>query len=225
MATKRQGVHDNLELHFVLMPFKIIYLSFLLGLMFVTISLGSLYCFCNDIELTNMLHLYFQSRFDNSNMHQITASYFFRSVDWLVFDLTKIRDALIYSYPSDSFWFKYQLFLKQHTEGLNHFVLAAKVLSFRAGIVATYIVFLAPLLFFVAAFDGLSQRAIRRDNIGRESAGIYHRVKYWNRGITILLILVLLATPVYISAQWYIPSVVLWAILAQTTFKFYKKYI
>ena len=60
-------------------------------------------------------------------------------------------------------------------------------LMMRAGMIQTMLPTLA-LVYFVAIFDGIVARWIRRVSGGRESSTIYHRAKYVHAvGVTLLL--------------------------------------
>ena len=225
MATKRAAVHDNLELHFIALPFKLAYVYGLLTLTVFLIATAMLCYFTTPQELQTILDRYLRTRMDGADWHQAIGAKIYTFLNWLLLELTQIRAVMGATYQPQTAYFNLQKFLFSHAEGLNQFVLALKVMSYRIGVLCTYTLFLAPLLFVVAMFDGAGQRAIRRDNIGRESAGIYHRVKYWNRASTILFIQFFVAAPFFINPQFFVVPVLVWACFVTTTFKYYKKYL
>jgi len=66
-------------------------------------------------------------------------------------------------------------------------MIGTQTLAVRAGMIQTMLPTLA-LAYFVAIFDGLVARWIRRVSGGRESSTIYHRAKYVHAvGVTLLL--------------------------------------
>lgn len=85
----------------------------------------------------------------------------------------------------------------------------------------------AALLFYLAGFyDGLVERAIRRDCGGRESATIYHRAKYLQLLGLCIASLLFVAWPgpvAYPAAPLLIGGAT--GVLARIQWKFYKKYL
>ena len=81
------------------------------------------------------------------------------------------------------------------------------------------------LEFETALFDGLMQCKIRQKNASRESAGIYHRAKYWRTGLVSLVILIYLCLPIAIPHYLLLVPIGLLASLVFIQAKFLKKYL
>jgi integrating conjugative element membrane protein (TIGR03747 family) len=82
------------------------------------------------------------------------------------------------------------------------------------------------ILGFVGLVDGLSQREIRRAELGRESSYLFHMLRKWVfRGI-ILLVLLWIAAPFSIQPQViFLPMSVLFAFMISLTAQRFKKYL
>jgi hypothetical protein len=104
-------------------------------------------------------------------------------------------------------------------------MLGTQLVGLRAGILIRFLP-LFILLYVVGATDGVSQRAIRQAQAGRESASLYHRAKYAQ--------VVVLATGVVGVLVW--PAPVCWGlcslstavavgVLAAGQWAFYKKHV
>lgn len=104
-------------------------------------------------------------------------------------------------------------------------MLSTQLVGLRAGILIRFLPLLI-LLYAIGATDGVSQRAIRQAQAGRESASLYHRAKYAQ--------VVVVATGVGGVLVW--PTPVSWglcslsvsvfvAVLAAGQWAFYKKHV
>ena len=100
-----------------------------------------------------------------------------------------------------------------------------KVLGLRAGILMRFLPLVA-LLYAVGSADGLSQRAIRRAQAARESASLYHRVKFAQVVVLALGGSAVLVWPAPVA--WGLcgsVAAVLVGVLAAVQWTFYKKHI
>lgn len=82
------------------------------------------------------------------------------------------------------------------------------------------------ILGLIGLVDGLSQREIRRAELGRESSYIFHMLRKWIFKIIILLMFGWLVLPVVPSPQMvFIPLSVLFGIMISMTSQRFKKYL
>lgn len=104
-------------------------------------------------------------------------------------------------------------------------MLGTQLVGLRAGILVRFLPLMA-FLYAVGLTDGLSQRAVRRSQAARESAGLYHRAKYAQ--------VVIVVSGVVGALVWPAPVVwghcaavfcVLIAMLAAGQWAFYKKHV
>ena len=131
---------------------------------------------------------------------------------------------LLESNPGDiGYSFKEQ-FLEPNRGYLERFDQVIRIISLRLGNIAFLSIF-ALYLSLLAVIDGLVQRRIRQENASRESAGIYHRAKYWRTGIVSTSLILYLSTPFPISPLWLLIPVCGGAGMLYLQAKYLKKYL
>jgi len=82
------------------------------------------------------------------------------------------------------------------------------------------------MVYGVALFDGLTQRAMRRASGGRESASLYHRAKHLQLGLLAMLGAVSLLIPVSMDPRWlWAPVALVLAVLSRMQWTYYKKHL
>lgn len=91
---------------------------------------------------------------------------------------------------------------------------------------AAGVLWLVVLVWVIGLTDGLSERAMRRECAGRESANLYHRAKYFHFfGLPVALAMYC-TLPFNISpALMFYPIVLATAMLSRMQWKYYKKYL
>ena len=94
----------------------------------------------------------------------------------------------------------------------------------RLGNIAFLSIF-ASYLSLLAVIDGFVQRRIRQENASRESAGIYHRAKYWRTGIVSTSSVLYLSAPFPVSPLWLLIPVCGGAGMLYLQAKYLKKYL
>ena len=100
-----------------------------------------------------------------------------------------------------------------------------QLLGVRAGMLARYVPLLC-LLYWVGMVDGLTQRAVRRVQGGRESAGLYHRAKFFQLSIVVLGTMALLVWPWPVAWGWSCGlAAVLVGLMAGVQWAYYKKHL
>ncbi len=117
-----------------------------------------------------------------------------------------------------------QKYLVPHANILEKLMQTLKLISLRLGYIA-YFVWFALIFNMVAVVDGFMVRAIRQQNASRESAGLYHRAKYWRSGILWLGMTLFLAWPTAVSPYWLFIPTVGFALLVWLQAKYLKKYL
>jgi len=131
---------------------------------------------------------------------------------------------LLESNPGDiGYSFKEQ-FLEPNRSYLERFDQVIRIISLRLGNIAFLSIF-ALYLSLLAVIDGLVQRRIRQENASRESAGIYHRAKYWRTGIVSTSSVLYLSTPFSVSPLWLLIPVCGGAGMLYLQAKYLKKYL
>jgi hypothetical protein len=96
-----------------------------------------------------------------------------------------------------------------------------------AGIRLSTLVNMLPLIlliYFVAYYDGLTERKIRTLSAGRESDSIYHRAKYAHYFLIVLLVSLYPVLPIVIKPVWTMPLILCGAVLVYLQTWYYKKY-
>lgn len=115
-------------------------------------------------------------------------------------------------------------FLEPNRRHLERFDQALRIISLRLGNAVFFALF-ALYLAIPALTDGFVQRRIRQENASRESAGIYHRAKYWRIGILSAGLLAYLSWPTVTSPLWLMLPVGALEAMIYLQAKFLKKYL
>ena len=115
-------------------------------------------------------------------------------------------------------------FLEPNRRHLERFDQALRIISLRLGNAVFFAMF-ALYLAVPALADGFVQRRIRQENASRESAGIYHRAKYWRIGILSAGLLAYLSWPTVVSPLWLILPIGALETMIYLQAKLLKKYL
>ncbi|TDR30494.1 DUF4400 domain-containing protein [Hydromonas duriensis] len=219
-SNQRATLYEHRNLHYLLSPFKLVYVYVLALLLVVVIAFTSLYAFTEIKNLGEILKATMANTLEQQGNVFKYADWIYKHLNALLFDATNIREALNVRDKGSS----YQRFWVEHINVLQKLDWSAKVISMRMATVADgMIVFYIPLL-ILAAFDGFTMRSIRRACIGRESSSLYHRFKYWARAVLIMGIGLYICSPYYMPAWFFIVVCIGSAVLSALVFRFYKKY-
>lgn len=225
MANNNGWYMNSLPLKFLFHPFKTAYVFFVIVLLiFGSSMIAQTYFHQPSLlqqEIQQMSSGSLNSKADDVNIQVAKISY--SALNTLFFDWTYINTALKAQKESDS-GYQFKQVLLPYMEVLRHFDETLKVISIRLGNISLFIG-LSIIFFVVACIDGLTMRAIRQKNASRESAGIYHRAKYWRVGITWLSILIYLSLPISINPYWLIFPISFVAIMIFLQAKYLKKYL
>jgi len=110
-------------------------------------------------------------------------------------------------------------------EAIEVAMIGTQLLGVRLAMLAM----LAPILvliYLVAGFDGLTQRAIRRASGGRESASLYHRAKHLQVALIAIGLLTGLLWPATIDIRWIgLPLAAILGALTRLQWAYYKKHL
>lgn len=158
-----------------------------------------------------------------SNINIQIAKISYSALNTIFFEWTYINTALKAKKEDDA-GYRFKQVLLPYSEILRHFDETLKVIAIRLGNISLFLG-LAMILFGAALIDGLTMRAIRQKNASRESAGIYHRAKYWRVGITWLSVLVYLSLPISINPYWLMVPIAFVALMVFLQAKYLKKYL
>lgn len=231
MAAKSSGWYMNsLPLKFLFSPFKALYTIFLIILVIFGVSLISQNYFKSDSlleqEVKQLSTIGTKPIIDGNTTLAINTTVSrktYKALSTVFFDWTFVNTALKARSEND-FGYKFKNYLMPRIELLQHFDDTLKVIAIRIGNISLYLG-LALLLYTLAAIDGLIMRAIRQQNASRESAGIYHRAKYWRVGVTWLSIMIYLCMPFAIHPYILLLPILIsaWMIFLQA--KYLKKYL
>ncbi len=151
------------------------------------------------------------------------ARYAYSAFSTVFFEWSQINRALNSNLPGD-FGYGIGQTLKAHIGYLQRFDDTLKIIAVRLGNAALFALF-ALFLTLLGLIDGLVQRRIRQENAGRESAGLYHRAKYWRSGIAWSSLLVYLCLPVAVSPLWLTLPAIAAAVMTFLQAKYLKKYL
>lgn len=230
MAAKNSGWYMNsLSLKFLFSPFKAFYTLFLIIITIFGLSLmtqtyfhqpsliGQELKYVNELESTPLLSD------APSTVNLKVAKAVYHGLSTLFFDATGINKSIA-STDENEFGYRFKKYWQTHYQQLQHLDDTLKVIAIRIGNITIFIG-----LFFVlsilAVIDGLVMRAIRQKNASRESAGIYHRAKYWRAGITWLTLMLYLCTPIAVSPYILAIPICLSAYMTFLQMKYLKKYL
>ncbi|WP_241158679.1 DUF4400 domain-containing protein [Neisseria yangbaofengii] len=217
---------------FLLSPFKAIYTVFLILLIIFGLSLATQ----NYLQAPDLLEQEL-SRLKAINQDQATlwqhrpseqlnttvARTSYRTLSTVFFEWSQINKALSAQSESDE-GYQFKNYLIPRLDLLKHFDKTLQVISIRIGNICLFIG-LAALLYILALIDGLVMRRIRQENASRESAGIYHRAKYWRSGIIWLSILFYLCSPIVLSPYWLLVPILSSTYMVFLQAKYLKKYL
>ena len=104
-------------------------------------------------------------------------------------------------------------------------MLSTQLVGLRAGILIRFLPLLI-LLYAIGATDGVSQRAIRQAQAGRESASLYHRAKYAQIVVLATGVVGVLVWPAPVSwGLYFLSTAVAVGVLAAGQWAFYKKHV
>ena len=104
-------------------------------------------------------------------------------------------------------------------------MLATQLVGLRAGILIRFLPMLI-LMYAVGVTDGMSQRAIRQAQAGRESASLYHRAKYAQVVVLATGVVGVLMWPAPVSwGLYFLSTAVAVGVLAAGQWAFYKKHV
>lgn len=131
---------------------------------------------------------------------------------------------LLATSPEDIGYNIKEQFLESNRYYLERFDQTLRIIALRLGN-AAFIGLFALYLCIPVLTDGLVQRRIRQDNASRESAGIYHRAKYWRTGMVSCSLLGYLACPWPISPLWLLVPVGVVSAMVYLQAKYLKKYL
>lgn len=230
MAKTTSGWYMNsLALKFLFTPFKIFYTLFLIILVIFGMSLLTQTYFHQPSlisqETKQLEQLGIQASLQTSGkpVNIRVAEKTYRGLATVFYEWTTVNQALAAQNEQDD-GYKFKMFLTKRYELIRHFDSTLKVIAIRIGNLSLF-AGLAILYFVVAVTDGLVMRAIRQKNASRESAGIYHRAKYWRVGITYIGIMFYLCLPFAVHPYWLFLPVGLCAAALFLQAKYLKKYL
>ncbi|MGB4882838.1 MAG: DUF4400 domain-containing protein [Neisseria sp.] len=218
---------EALSVRSLFAPFKMaLTLLFIVGILFAFSLVAQSWFHQPNLleqELVYTQVIFGQSRSDNPSFHILMIRYFYNALYWLFFDVTGVK-AIFEDVPINDFQQIIVNSLYSYKDNLEILNQTLKIISIRLGNLFAYLP-LFVCLASVALFDGLMQRKIRQQNASRESAGIYHRAKYWRTGLVSLVTLAYLCAPVAIPHYLLLFPIVCLAILIFIQAKFLKKYL
>ena len=235
MAKTASGwLYNSLILNFITQPFRWgLVMIIAIGIVFGS-SIISQSCFGTadelDAEIESLNQQAAQTGFlslekKTSEPVNVTVT---RGSYWLLhgvfFEVTQINRAWQAQQEDEFGYAMKQRFLIPQAEKLARFDRTLKLISVRIGHLS-YFIGLALLLSAIGLVDGFVARAIRQKNVGRESAGLYHRAKYWRTGILWFSMIIYLASPVALSANWLFLPCLAYAALVWLQAKYLKKYL
>ena len=233
MATKGDGVWtmNSLVLKFLFLPFRwLTIICMVILIVFGTSILTQGYLNTDEALNEEMAQVSQFARNDtkiNDSSVPVTlkvSGMTYRTMDKVFFGWTGVHKAMAARSESDSGYSLKQKILLPNLVILKQVDTSLRMVSIRIGYIIWFVYF-AMIVSFVALVDGLVARAVRQKNAGRESAGLYHRAKYWRSGILWLSISFYLAWPVSISPFWLFIPCLGYAFLIWMQAKYLKKYL
>lgn len=197
MANNNGWYMNSLPLKFLFHPFKTAYVFLVMILLiFGSSMVAQTYFHQPSLLPQEMQQINSGSLKTQSNINIQIAKISYSALNTIFFEWTYINTALKAKKEDDA-GYRFKQVLLPYSEILRHFDETLKVIAIRLGNISLFLG-LAMILFGAALIDGLTMRAIRQKNASRESAGIYHRAKYWRVGITWLSVLVYLLSLIHI---------------------------
>lgn len=224
MATKnRRAVVDSSELKFLLKPFwrGMVYIITMFTLMVLSLSI---LCIFSDTNSLKAIIVQQKASLSTIGFLVPISTKIYLFFDWVFFDLTQIKSALSKAVNSQDPGQFYQIFVIKNYELWTKLSYALQVTALRVTSLLIYASTIGVVLYLVGVSDGYCGRSIRRERLGRESASLYHRLKYLNFSMIMLGLEVYMSATIYIGQQFVILFMVFSAIIVSTQFKFYKKY-
>lgn len=215
---------NSLPLKFLFHPFKTAYVFLVMILLiFGSSMVAQTYFHQPSLLPQEMQQINSGSLKTQSNINIQIAKISYSALNTIFFEWTYINTALKAKKEDDA-GYRFKQVLLPYSEILRHFDETLKVIAIRLGNISLFLG-LAMILFGAALIDGLTMRAIRQKNASRESAGIYHRAKYWRVGITWLSVLVYLSLPISINPYWLMVPIAFVALMVFLQAKYLKKYL
>lgn len=224
MANNNGWYMNSLPLKFLFHPFKTAYVFLVMILLiFGSSMVAQTYFHQPSLLPQEMQQINSGSLKTQSNINIQIAKISYSALNTIFFEWTYINTALKAKKEDDA-GYRFKQVLLPYSEILRHFDETLKVIAIRLGNISLFLG-LAMILFGAALIDGLTMRAIRQKNASRESAGIYHRAKYWRVGITWLSVLVYLSLPISINPYWLMVPIAFVALMVFLQAKYLKKYL
>lgn len=220
----KDTVFEAVELRLIMSPFRKIMVYFLAAIFLATISVFALFFFVDKEHTIYLLSQYHNSEINQVSLMKQLSKSVYEYLHWLCFDLTQIKQSLSETPIKGNPGYSIHLYFLKHYESWVKLDWVLQVISFRLAIIVSYFLMVGSTMYFVAIIDGGVKRAIRRDLIGRESAGLYHRMKYFNYVLIVLGFELYIAAPLYLPEYFIIFFFALSAFLYSIQIKYYKKY-
>lgn len=164
-----------------------------------------------------------ENRLSENALNLTVTRYVYTALSTVFYEWIPINYLLATS-PGDIGYNIKEQFLESNRYYLERFDQTLRIISLRLGN-AAFIGLFALYLCIPVVTDGLVQRRIRQENASRESAGIYHRAKYWRTGIVSCSLLGYLACPWPMSPLWLFIPVGAVSTMVYLQAKYLKKYL
>ena len=223
--TGNNTVFEAAELRLVMSPFRKALVYVLTAIFLASVSVFTLFIFVDGSNIAHLLLQYQNSDTSKVHLTQTMVEQLYRFLHWTFFDLTQIKQSLSEPLIRKSPGYSIHLFIIKQYENWVKLDGVLKIISFRLATIASFLMMIASILYFLAVIDGGVRRSIRRDLIGRESAGLYHRMKYFNYVLLILGFEMYLTMPFFIPEHTIILFIAMSAFLYSIQIKYYKKYL
>ena len=225
---RKQGnfLTEALSVRFLFAPFKlIITVLFIVGFLFISSLIAQNWFHQPDLLERELAYtqIIFSDEGSESDFHILLVRHSYDILYWFFFETTGLNTMFVYG-PSNGFQEILVNSFYNHQEKIEILNQTLKIISIRLGNLVAYLPLLL-LLLITSVFDGFMQRKVRQQNASRESAGIYHRAKYWRTGLVWMVILIYLCVPFAIPPTLLVIPVVLLSVLAFTQAKYLKKYL
>ena len=218
------SVFDNMTLQMVLSPFKWVFSwIFILAIIFsVAISCQMYFNTAKIIDLqqiyTQEYHWQIQLTMGKHWINGI-SNWVLSKLNWLLFEATGIYQVINSPMQQDGF----TRLVMAYADRITTLFIIVELIAIRVGTIAISTALLC-IMNFNAMIDGMVARSIRQASAGRESAGIYHKAKYFRKAIYSLTALVYLSWPNSVHPVLLLIPVFISVLLTQLQFKYWKKY-
>lgn len=220
-------ITEAISIRFLLAPLKLLVTILLIMMVLFVSSLITQSWFHQpallEQELAHTQAIFEAASTPNDDFHIILIRRCYDTLYWFFFELTGLHELFVFG-PKSELGQMVGDALLPHQDKIEILNQTLKIISIRMGNLFAYL----PLLLCITittVFDGLMQRKIRQQNAARESAGIYHRAKYWRTGMVWTAILVYLYLPISISPTWIMVPICLIGVLVFLQAKYLKKYL